>query len=287
MADDVKPAAPPFSLTTFLRERFRSFLLSLLGGGVGAVIGLILFFVLTSLYRQSGVPFGLTIWVAGGFFLGYLFHPPLLHLLHRRSRKEREARQGRPPADGAAPDGVRELVETVVFIFVLVLTLKAFDAEAFVIPTGSMAETLLGYQKWVVCPACGYRFPANCSQQIEPSDGATHWVGGCTCPNCRQHIRFIPRGQAGDGETTSLDEIADPEWGNGDHVLVSPVRLRPPGKAAGSARRGRLQVPRQWQPGGSQPSQPALPADRAVQGRRADELHQAARRPAPRNHRHP
>ncbi len=63
--------------------------------GVGAVIGLILFFVLTSLYRQSGVPFGLTIWVAGGFFLGYLFHPPLLHLLHRRSRKEREARQGR------------------------------------------------------------------------------------------------------------------------------------------------------------------------------------------------
>ncbi len=108
-----------------------------------------------------------------------------------------------------------------VFIFVLVLTLKAFDAEAFVIPTGSMAETLLGYQKWVVCPACGYRFPANCSQQIEPSDGADALGRRLHLSQLPPAHPLHPGGQAGDGETTSLDEIADPEWGNGDHVLVS------------------------------------------------------------------
>ena len=39
-------------------------------------------------------------------------------------------------------NGPRELVETVVFVVVLVLLLRSFVAEAFVIPTGSMAETL-------------------------------------------------------------------------------------------------------------------------------------------------
>ena len=39
-------------------------------------------------------------------------------------------------------DPFREAVETVVFVVVLVLLLKLFVTEAFVIPTGSMATTL-------------------------------------------------------------------------------------------------------------------------------------------------
>ena len=58
-------------------------------------------------------------------------------------------------------DGVRELVECVVFVVVLVLLLKSFVAEAFVIPTGSMATTLLGYQKDITCPECKFEFPIN------------------------------------------------------------------------------------------------------------------------------
>src|SRR5262249_27581093 len=38
-------------------------------------------------------------------------------------------------------DPARESVETIVFVVVLVLLLKLFVTEAFVIPTGSMAET--------------------------------------------------------------------------------------------------------------------------------------------------
>src|SRR5437899_7405435 len=85
-------------------------------------------------------------------------------------------------------DTWREVVETVVFVVVLVLLLKSFTAEAFVIPTGSMAETLLGYQKTIKCPQCGVEFPVNCSNEVDPSEGPPTFVSGCTCPNCRQRI---------------------------------------------------------------------------------------------------
>src|SRR6059058_1639581 len=82
-----------------------------------------------------------------------------------------------PPRERQAPpepkDNFREVVETVVFVVVLVLMLKSFVAEAFVIPTGSMAETLWGYQKIVECPKCHHQFPVNCSSEVEPADPRT------------------------------------------------------------------------------------------------------------------
>src|SRR4029079_12280199 len=70
-------------------------------------------------------------------------------------------RTAAPPAATESKDAFREGVETVVFVVVLVLLLKTFAAEAFVIPTGSMAETLYGYQKLVKCPQCKYTFHVN------------------------------------------------------------------------------------------------------------------------------
>jgi hypothetical protein len=82
-------------------------------------------------------------------------------------------------------DGFREIVETIVFVVVLVLLLKAFLAEAFVIPTGSMATTLYGYHRDVQCPQCGHRFPLNMSNQLDPDRRSEpQLVTGCTCPNC-------------------------------------------------------------------------------------------------------
>src|SRR3974377_57599 len=92
-------------------------------------------------------------------------------------------RKAQPPPE--SKDGVRELVECVVFVVVLVLLLKSFVAEAFVIPTGSMAETLLGYQKDVTCPVCNYEFPINCSQEVDPQQSEHTPVTACWCPNCR------------------------------------------------------------------------------------------------------
>jgi signal peptidase I len=100
----------------------------------------------------------------------------------------------------AQSDSIREVVETVVFVVVLVLLLKSFAAEAFVIPTGSMAETLWGYQRVVTCPQCEYQFPVNCSSEVDPQEGGAHaTITGCTCPNCRFHVdldrdrnKFLP-----------------------------------------------------------------------------------------------
>ncbi len=73
------------------------------------------------------------------------------------------------PNDKQKPprDAVREVIETVVFVVVLVLLLKLFVTEAFVIPTGSMAETLYGYQQIITCPKCGHEFPVNSHDEVE------------------------------------------------------------------------------------------------------------------------
>src|SRR5262249_18434018 len=72
------------------------------------------------------------------------------------ARAAGDARRRTPPPPVESKDALREGVETIVFVVVLVLLLKTFIAEAFVIPTGSMAPTLYGYQKDVTCPQCGY-----------------------------------------------------------------------------------------------------------------------------------
>jgi signal peptidase I len=115
-------------------------------------------------------------------------------------------------------------------VVVLVLLLKSFAAEAFVIPTGSMAQTLWGYQKVITCPQCGIDFPVNCSSEVDPTDGQPARVYGCTCPNCRQHIRFTdpsgkdPVRQADDQrflqEHPDYVGLKDPGWNSGDRVLV-------------------------------------------------------------------
>ena len=81
-------------------------------------------------------------------------------------------------------DAFREVIETVVFVVVLVLLLRSFMAEAFVIPTGSMATTLLGYHRQIECPECGFKFPVNLSKQMDGPQRDRQEVTGCTCPNC-------------------------------------------------------------------------------------------------------
>src|SRR5215213_3822944 len=81
-------------------------------------------------------------------------------------------------------DALREVVETIVFVVALVLMLKLFVVEAFVIPTGSMAETLLGYNKVVTCDECGHTFPVNATNEADPQHGRRMEIVGARCPNC-------------------------------------------------------------------------------------------------------
>jgi len=74
----------------------------------------------------------------------------------------------------------RESLESFVVAFIIAYVVKSFAFEAFVIPTGSMAPTLMGRHKEIDCSQCGYRFAVNASE----SAGSAPILMG-TCVNCR------------------------------------------------------------------------------------------------------
>lgn len=53
---------------------------------------------------------------------------------------------------------IKETIESIIVAFVLAFVFRAFVVEAFVIPTGSMAPTLLGQHVSFTCPQCGHHF---------------------------------------------------------------------------------------------------------------------------------
>jgi signal peptidase I len=154
--------------------------------------------------------------VPGLLFRSTNFHPETATAL----QPSPQSRPKQQPVQHS--DSVREIVETIVFVVVLVLLLKSFAAEAFVIPTGSMAQTLLGYQKEVVCPDCGIKFPINCSQEVDPNEGGRPSpVYACVCPNCRQRIHFPSAPPHHLRDFPDSIQIDDPGWNSGDRVLVA------------------------------------------------------------------
>src|ERR1700733_15006378 len=90
------------------------------------------------------------------------------------------ARKGRPKSG-------RESIESFVVVFVSFL-IWSLEAEGFVIPTGSMAPTLMGRHKEIVCPECGYTFTVNADREVDSTGrGAStgRRVEWGTCENCR------------------------------------------------------------------------------------------------------
>jgi signal peptidase I len=165
-------------------------------------------------------------------FLVFLFVISYLIFPSPRPAQKSATAEKQAPAHQPA-DSTREIVETVVFVVVLVLLLKSFAAEAFVIPTGSMAETLWGYQKVVECPECKHQFPINASQEADAQDRDPDklipMIGG-VCPNCGKPILFSGHDQDRRAAFAvsrfkekyhDYVEIPDPGWTSGDRVLVA------------------------------------------------------------------
>ncbi len=76
--------------------------------------------------------------------------------------------------------------------FILALLVRGYEAEAFVIPTGSMAPTLMGRHKEVTCPECGYVYSVNASDETEgfvPVNGSSRRVYSGICGNCRYQAK--------------------------------------------------------------------------------------------------
>ncbi|XZE32789.1 signal peptidase I [Pirellulaceae bacterium SH501] len=124
---------------------------------------------------------------------------------------DRPSNEAAPPSKGLV---FRETVESLAVAFILALLFKAFIAEAFVIPTGSMAPTLMGAHKDVVCESCGFQYQCGASSEYSSETGAriaNHSVVGTVCPLCRKPQGADPTKNANQATFT------------GDRILVSKL----------------------------------------------------------------
>ncbi|HEY3244478.1 MAG TPA: S26 family signal peptidase [Phycisphaerae bacterium] len=88
-------------------------------------------------------------------------------------------------------EGVKDTLESIIVAFVLAFVFRAFVIEAFVIPTGSMAATLLGKHGTITCKDCGYEFDYGLTDLSTPGPTVEERQGQygpnsrAVCPNCR------------------------------------------------------------------------------------------------------
>ncbi len=64
----------------------------------------------------------------------------------------------------------RETIDALVVAFVLAFLIRTFQAEQFVIPTGSMAPTLMGRHNDIECAQSGLRFRVNASHETAETE---------------------------------------------------------------------------------------------------------------------
>jgi signal peptidase I len=137
---------------------------------------------------------------------------------------------------------IREAIESVAIAFILAFLFRTFEAEAFVIPTGSMAPTLMGRHKDVICPKCHCPYQVSASEEVN-SDGSLkqydgHPTDAClidygTCPMCR-YTASLKKDVPYNGDRILVNkfayEVADPErW----DVIVFKYPGDPPGELSG------------------------------------------------------
>jgi signal peptidase I len=123
-----------------------------------------------------------------------------------------------PPAEASISTGkgVKETIESILIAFILAFVFRAFVVEAFVIPTGSMATTLLGAHMRFTCKECGYTFDVNYPASKSGEDVEIPSFAGPVqgqdrsfavfCPNCRYKV--------------SRAEATNPPVRYGDRILV-------------------------------------------------------------------
>jgi len=165
-----------------------------------------------------------------------------------KSTQKRRSRQPEPTSAQAAQGGgwhaFRETIESIVIAFVLAFLFRTFEAEAFVIPTGSMSPSLQGRHKDVDCNECGYRFRTTASEeerearlhkiarlnsgrlgntdrQLLEHDIANYEIVAGTCPMCRQTMAFRTDLPPDPPEYVNLEGVQQETSYPGDRILVN------------------------------------------------------------------
>ncbi len=131
-----------------------------------------------------------------------------------------------PGSPKPTDETIRETLESIIIAFALAFVFRAYVVEAFVIPTGSMAPTLLGQHLHTDCTQCGYGFASDASDQVTAQKDTF-----LNCPMC-----FFPNPTAAATRTRAGDRIlvqkylysvAEPQrW---DIAVFKNPRYQPPG----------------------------------------------------------
>ncbi len=166
----------------------------------------------------------------------------------KKKTSQKRFQQDVPPANkpqsGSGMHALRETIESIVIAFVLAFLFRTFEAEAFVIPTGSMSPSLLGRHKDVDCSECGYRFRVSASEEEgkdaqgplsmlnnprasrAQKEGALYELSlfetACgTCPMCRQVMPLRSDLSAAAPKAIDLNAAEDHPSYPGDRILVN------------------------------------------------------------------
>ena len=120
------------------------------------------------------------------------------------ARKGNAAPVNRPAGNSSAADqltgpiqrffvdyGTRETIESILVAIVLAMLFRTFQAEAFIIPTGSMAPGLQGQHIDVVCDKCNYQYRTGASEDnsIRPVDDRRP-ITDTFCPICQYQLHL-------------------------------------------------------------------------------------------------
>ncbi len=85
----------------------------------------------------------------------------------------------------------------------MAVSVKAALVEAFVVPSNSMATTILGTHTLTVCGNCGFKFPVGSSGDRLP--------GFADCPNCRSNVTIDPSADVSSGDRILVDKTRSPQ----------------------------------------------------------------------------
>lgn len=130
--------------------------------------------------------------------------------------------------------GLKDTFESILIALILAFVFRCFVVEAFVIPTGSMAPTLLGAHMRFKCEDCGYDFtvnysamggaagsddaniPREASVTVRTRDGRDMVVPqrfNLTCPNCGFKVPEVV-------QNNPINDATVPPVHYGDRILV-------------------------------------------------------------------
>ncbi len=121
----------------------------------------------------------------------------------RQTQSSAKTRPNQKPAE----ETIKETFESILIAFILAFVFRAYVVEAFVIPTGSMAPTLLGMHFAFSCPECGYQFDSDIANQRRITQTTV------ICPMCRFPIQDTVRPRSGDRILVHkyIYELVEPE----------------------------------------------------------------------------